>query len=55
MTATWSVTADGIEQLAGSRSSFGYQSRVKPSHTKLRRDALKLKTMRTTIGAKRSA
>ena len=34
-------------------NSFGYQSVVKPSHTKFRRETLKLKMIRITIGANR--
>ena len=52
--ATWSV-----RESASSRSwlanSFGYQSVVNPSHTKFRRDTLKLKMIRITIGANRNA
>ena len=44
---------------ASSRSwlanSFGYQSVVNPSQTKFRRETLKLKMIRTTIGANRNA
>ncbi len=36
-------------------NSFGYQSSVKPCHTKFRRESLKLKTISTTIGANRNA
>ena len=47
-----------VTHSASSRSrfanSFGYQSVVKPSHTKFRRDWLKLNTIRTTIGANRN-
>ena len=54
MNATWSVT-----ESASSRSrlanSFGYQSSVKPCQTKFRRESLKLKMIRTTIGANRNA
>ena len=52
ITATSSVTfsASMRSRLA---KSLGYQSRVKPCHTKLRLDWLKLKTIRTTIGANR--
>ena len=53
MTATRRVT-----DRASSRwllaNSLGYQSRVKPSHTKFRRETLKLKMISTTIGAKRN-
>ena len=54
MTATCMVIPS-----ASSRSwlanSFGYQSVVKPSQTKFRRETLKLKMMRMTIGANRNA
>ena len=51
--ATWTVThrASSRSRLA---NSFGYQSVVKPSHTKFRRDWLKLKMISTTIGANRN-
>ena len=52
--ATWRVTprASIRSRLA---NSFGYQSSVKPCQTKFRRDWLKLKMIRTTIGANRNA
>ena len=36
-------------------NSFGYQSVVKPCQTKFRRETLKLKMIRMTIGANRNA
>ena len=43
-----------VEQVALA-NSVGYQSRVKPRQTNVRRESLKLKMIRTTIGANRNA
>ena len=50
MSEVWSESSRSL--LA---SSFGYQSRVNPCHTNVRRESLKLKITRTTIGANRKA
>ena len=52
--ATWSVT-ESASSSSSLAKSFGYQSVVNPSHTKFRRDTLKLKMIRMTIGANRNA
>ena len=54
ITATFRVTSSA-SVIRSSANSFGYQSSVKPVHTKLLFSALKLNTMRTTIGANRNA
>jgi len=53
-TATCIVT-HSASRICWLPASLPYQSVVKPSHTKLRRDALKLNTISTTIGANSSA
>src|SRR4029079_7720825 len=54
MNATWRVI-DNASRRSSLANSLGYQSVVKPAHTKFRREALKLKMIRTTIGANRNA
>ena len=54
MTATCSVT-DSASSRSWLANRRGYQSRVNPCHTKFRRESLKLKMIRTTIGANRKA
>ena len=53
ITATRSVTESASRSWVLA-NSLGYQSRVNPSQTKLRRETLKLKTIRMTIGANRN-
>ena len=54
MNATWRVT-DSASSRSRLANSFGYQSVVKPCQTKFRRETLKLKMIRMTIGANRNA